>query len=176
MYNLSDLIPSKVARTVKDIDFKALATNGPINVLIDLDGTLAATLSEEYEQQMIDHLLAARKSGFIANICVFSNTGLPFFVPRVRRIAKRLNAEYVACYWPYTMKPSRAAFQKALDKVGGTIYNTVMIGDQLYKDILGANLIGMRSILVKTILPIPSWKRKTHERDEMLYEKLGIKF
>lgn len=176
MFNLDKLIPSLVARSILDIDFSMLAGLGRTKVLADLDGTLAAVLSEKYDQRVIDHLLAAQASGFITDICIFSNTGLACYVPRVRRIAARLNAKHMACYWPFPMKPSEKAFRSAMATIGGNADNTVMIGDQLRKDILGANRIGMMSILVETVPPIPFWKMRTHKKDALLCQKIGIKF
>ncbi len=176
MFNLDELIPSLVARSILDIDFSMLAGLGRTKVLTDLDGTLAAVLSEKYDQRVIDHLLSAKANGFITDMCVFSNTGLACYVPRVRRIAARLNAKHMACYWPLPMKPKEKAFRSAMATIDGNADDTVMIGDQLRKDILGANRIGIMSILVETVPPIPFWKRRTHKKDTILCQQLGIKF
>ena len=74
------------------------------------------------------------------------------------------------------MKPSEKAFRSAMATIGGDNDNTVMIGDQLRKDILGANHIGMMSVLVETVPPIPFWKRRTHDKDAIICQQLGIKF
>ncbi|MGL4524474.1 MAG: HAD family hydrolase [Spirochaetia bacterium] len=42
-------------------------------------------------------------------------------------------------------KPSRRIFEYALAKLGSKAYNTVMIGDSLEKDIIGARNIGLKS-------------------------------
>jgi HAD superfamily phosphatase (TIGR01668 family) len=51
------------------------------------------------------------------------------------------------------MKPSRQGFQKALELLQTTPDRAVMIGDQLFTDIWGANRMGMRSIWVERIHP-----------------------
>jgi phospholysine phosphohistidine inorganic pyrophosphate phosphatase len=47
-------------------------------------------------------------------------------------------------------KPAAAFFQSALDLVGDTAANTVMVGDDIQVDIEGAQSLGMRGILVRT--------------------------
>ena len=46
---------------------------------------------------------------------------------------------------------------------GATLDNTLMVGDQFGTDILGANRLGIPSIWVPSIEPIPLWKRITLE-------------
>jgi len=47
-------------------------------------------------------------------------------------------------------KPSREYFQQALNRLGVGKDESIVIGDDLYSDIHGANEFGIRSILVKT--------------------------
>jgi len=47
-------------------------------------------------------------------------------------------------------KPSENFFKEALDVVGGTPDDTVMIGDDLISDVGGAQAMGMRGFLVRT--------------------------
>lgn len=44
-------------------------------------------------------------------------------------------------------KPNKLIFEKALETAGASVSNSVMIGDNLEADILGATEIGMRAIL-----------------------------
>ncbi|HET8754199.1 MAG TPA: YjjG family noncanonical pyrimidine nucleotidase [Salinimicrobium sp.] len=44
-------------------------------------------------------------------------------------------------------KPNKLIFEKAMETAGAAIYNSVMIGDNLEADIMGAQEIGMRAIL-----------------------------
>lgn len=47
-------------------------------------------------------------------------------------------------------KPSEAFFREALDVVGGSIEDTIMIGDDIVSDVGGAQKLGMRGFLVRT--------------------------
>ena len=46
------------------------------------------------------------------------------------------------------MKPHRSIFEAALQRIGSTPQNAVMVGDSLLHDIEGARSIGMRGVLV----------------------------
>lgn len=47
-------------------------------------------------------------------------------------------------------KPTEAFFKDALDIVGGTAKDTIMIGDDVVSDVGGAQALGMRAFLVRT--------------------------
>ena len=54
---------------------------------------------------------------------------------------------YKAC------KPNPANYKKAMDELGTDTGNTIFVGDQIFTDVYGANLAGIRTILVKPIHP-----------------------
>lgn len=174
--NLDILRPSMVRKSVADIDFKELHSYGLTRVIIDLDGTLAPNLSYDFDEAAVYHLLEARTNGWIVDICLLSNCAFPFLEPRVKTIAQSLNMKHHACYWPNPMKPDAAPFMIAMNLINGTAQNTVVIGDQLEKDILGGNMLDLTTILVQTVGETPLWKKAQHRSQEKLLAKLGIKF
>ena len=50
-------------------------------------------------------------------------------------------------------KPKPANYRKAMEQMGTDEKNTLFVGDQIFTDIYGANLAGIRTILVKPIHP-----------------------
>ena len=50
-------------------------------------------------------------------------------------------------------KPKPFNYKKAMEQMGTDTTNTIFVGDQIFTDIYGANLAGIRSILVKPIHP-----------------------
>ena len=129
--NLDMLRPSMIRRSVADIDFRELHEYGLTRIVFDLDGVLAANMSNKYDENVIYHILEAQANLWIEDACVLSNCGVWFLEKRVERFANLLNAKYHACKWPSPMKPDIAAFMTALDKIGGTDKIAVFIGDQL---------------------------------------------
>ncbi len=174
--NLDILRPAMIRRSVADIDFRELHSYGLTKILFDLDGTLEPNMSDKYDEKVIYHILEAKTNLWIEDICIISNCAFKFLAPRVEKMAKLLNAECQACYWPNPMKPDKAAFMAALDKIGGTDKNAVIVGDQIKKDILGGNSLDIHTILVETIGPIPIWKRWQHTKQLELMKEMKIIF
>ena len=54
-------------------------------------------------------------------------------------------------------KPKPSNYIHAMERMGTNTDNTIFVGDQIFTDILGANLAGIRSVMVKPILP---WKEE----------------
>ena len=52
---------------------------------------------------------------------------------------------------PVGGKPFPRAFRSALSALGASVKNTLVIGDQIFTDILGGNRIGLYTILVDPI-------------------------
>ena len=53
-------------------------------------------------------------------------------------------------------KPWRRNLLRAMADMGVSPEQTVLMGDQIFTDILGANLCGMRSVLLDPLSPDPS--------------------
>ena len=65
--------------------------------------------------------------------------------PRVKMFndAVRVNYIYKAG------KPKPAGYRRAMEVLGTDTSNTIFVGDQIFTDVCGANLAGIRTILVK---------------------------
>ena len=50
-------------------------------------------------------------------------------------------------------KPKPSGYRRAMERMGTDTSNTIFIGDQIFTDIVGANLTKIRTILVKPIHP-----------------------
>ena len=50
-------------------------------------------------------------------------------------------------------KPKPSGYRKAMGILGTDTTNTLFVGDQIFTDVCGANLAGIRTILVKPIHP-----------------------
>lgn len=128
--------------------------------IIDLDGTIAPTLSPNVCPDSIQNLLGAKANNWLLDACLLSNCWLYLMSKRVETIARATGLKHHACWWPRPTKPHTRAFEEALSRMSGsTTSNTVVIGDQFGTDMLGANRLGIRSIWVPPMHPIPFWKR-----------------
>lgn len=66
----------------------------------------------------------------------------------MHELARELDLPIVA----KALKPLPFGFRRALGVVGGTPEDTVMVGDQLFTDIVGAHLVGMKGYLVRPLV------------------------
>ena len=66
---------------------------------------------------------------------------------RVPNYCKKLGIDFVR----HAGKPSAKGFAEALEKTGRRAEETLMVGDQIFTDVLGANRAGIRVVLVEPI-------------------------
>ena len=82
---------------------------------------------------------------------------------RIQRFNKHIGAPYIA----EAGKPDPAAYRRGAKMLGLPVEQVVCIGDQVFRDIRGANRCGMASILVDFIrLP-----QETHYGKKRVLEK-----
>lgn len=137
------LAPDLMVNAVPDLTPQKLTSHGIKAVMVDLDDTLVASNTSNLTEAF-SHWINGLK---LANIpIVILSNGSP---ERVRYWSRQLDVQGFALVG----KPLSFAFRRGLKYLGSTAQETAMIGDQLFTDILGANLAGMRSILVTPLSP-----------------------
>ena len=137
------LVPHQVAGTIYDINLEKLRAEGVTGIICDLDNTLVGARVPAATPELAAWLERVRAMGF--KVIIVSNNRRA----RVSRFAEPHGIPYI---WS-ARKPVRASFRKALALLGLPPEKTVVIGDQLLTDVLGANRTGLRVILVKPIAP-----------------------
>lgn len=139
--SLGLLVPHIVLGHVSELDPQLLIEMGKQFALIDLDNTLLAWGSEELEQEIVEWVSGALKAGL--KICLLSNTRSY----RVAYYALQLGVPYVGV----ALKPSREAARGAMRLLKARAEETVIIGDQIFTDILLGKRLGLYTILVKPL-------------------------
>ena len=152
------LMPTISIDSVTDIDIKMLKSMNIKSILLDVDNTLASHGSQEPYEGVIEWSYKIREQNI--KIVIISNN----FKNRVAPFAKKFNLPFVSL----ALKPSPWGFWKAKRLINCNPENTVVVGDQVFTDILGANLAHMKSILLtpkseKETLGI-SMRRKLEKR------------
>jgi len=137
---MSLLKPYKYVKKVSDISLNMLVLWDVKAILLDTDNTLAPRDSEFFSSETREWIDKAKK---IFGMCIVSN-GRP---GRVRRASQIFDIPYV--YPPF--KPFPGTFRKAASLLGVKTADCVMIGDQVFTDVLGGNLAGMKTILVDPV-------------------------
>lgn len=135
------LFPREFVKNAGEIDLEKLWSEGKRGIICDIDNTLCRDEQFEVEPFAEEFIRKAKEKGF--KICLMSNNGKA----RVEPVANYLNCEFH--YKAH--KPKREAYDTCLEKIGVSAENAIMIGDQLFTDILGANRVGLYSVLVEKI-------------------------
>ncbi len=128
---------------ITDVTAADLRVLGVTGVLLDVDNTLTAHGSQEVSESVQMWLKDRSQEGFL--LAVVSNNK----EERVRPFAEKIGVSFVA----KAKKPLSSGFQRAAEKWQLSAKECVVIGDQIFTDIVGANLCGMPSVLLTPIEP-----------------------
>mgnify|MGYP002511266875 CR=1 FL=1 len=120
---------------------------GRTHVLLDIDNTILTRDTHEVPRDAGMWLGRAREAG--VRFCLLSNN----WHHGVYQLAGRLDLPIVA----KAVKPLPPAFLAAMRKVGGTRGDTVVIGDQLVTDVLGAHFVGLPAYMLQPLVEADLW-------------------
>ncbi|MBK5210782.1 MAG: YqeG family HAD IIIA-type phosphatase [Coriobacteriia bacterium] len=127
--------------SVLAIDLEELKKRGIVHLLLDLDNTLLPRDSDEIPPEIKKWALSLKDAGFKA--CILSNN----WHNRITEVAGDLGLELVS----KAVKPLPPAYFFGMRKMNSRSKNTVMIGDQVFTDILGASCLGITTVLVSPL-------------------------
>ena len=136
------LIPRGVYPSVTDISPKALAEKGIKLVLADLDNTLVPYRVTRPPEPVVAWKRELEARGI--RLFLLSNSRKP---GRAQRFAEQLGIPYQG----HSGKPKKAGYLRAMERMGARPEETVMVGDQIFTDTLGANNAGVTPLLVRPI-------------------------
>lgn len=130
--------PDYYYRSVQDIDLGALKERGVTTLLVDLDNTLLPRNSEGVTDDARAWVASVLTCGM--QLCIVSNN----WHARVEAIAAQMGVPIVA----RAVKPLPKAFRTALVTMDARREETAVVGDQMFTDVLGGNLLGLATVLV----------------------------
>ncbi len=150
--------PDLIAKDIYDVDFAKLKKQGINALLLDIDDTLIPRGVNDISPQVFEWIVARKEEGF--KLCLTSNSYHPL---RVKYFGDTLGIPAISLGF----KPFPFAFRNSLKALNAKPENTAMIGDQLFMDILGANLLNIYTIHVKYVTPegffLRRWMRIAEE-------------
>jgi hypothetical protein len=127
---------------LSSVSLDDLAARGMRGIIVDLDNTLVGYGQEAMAPVDAAWIASARARGFA--VCLVSNN----FTGRVERIGRELGVPVV----PSALKPLPRGFLRALRVLATPKHATVVVGDQLFTDVLGAKLVGLHAILTEPLV------------------------
>ena len=135
--------PDYIVNSVTDIDFNYLAKHGVKAALIDLDGTVVNRGTYEVSAKLSQSLSSLPFKLYIATNRPKSRD--------LKDLRDQLHAAGVIHPIGLMGKPFPRYYAQAAADHGLRPQEVVMIGDRYLQDIYGANLAGMRTVLVRKI-------------------------
>lgn len=109
--------------------------------MLDVDNTLLPWRTEQIPQETLDWITEAKVRGF--KLVILSNTRKK---ARLARLSEALGIPFVTARF----KPSRQMYRRALEEHDMPPEQAVMIGDQIFTDVFGANRAGIDAIWVQS--------------------------
>ena len=134
-------LPRFIFPKITDIAPEFLAERGIRLLLMDFDNTMLPYTTDVPEQELLDWLGKLCESGI--KLCIVSNS----HKSRVPQFSERYG---VPCQ-THAAKPSPKGIRLAMQRFGADKTQTALVGDQIFTDVLGANLAGVTAIAVRSI-------------------------
>ncbi len=158
--------PTAAKRRAGEVDGELLRRLKASAVLLDVDNTIATYTSHEPVKGAQEWTRSLREAGY--KVVIVSNN----YKKRVSAFAARFGLPYIS----FAMKPLPFGYLRAAKMLGLRCRDCVIIGDQIFTDVIGANLCGMKSVLLEPIEPEEGWTfrvRRYFERS--LREKFKLR-
>ena len=133
--------PTFAMKNVLEITPEMLNEMGIKALILDLDNTLTTHNNPRPADGVAEWLNSMKAAGI--KLLIVSNN----HAPRVTPFAEMLGLDFV----PEGAKPLPKGYNIAVKKFGMPKSTVCAIGDQIFTDILGANLAGIKSIFVYPI-------------------------
>lgn len=131
------LVPKMYQKSIYDINYNNLQQKGIKCLLFDLDNTCIGYYDNKPTKELKDLFNNLTKMGF--KVVLFSNSPS-------KRLANFSTLKIVL--HPSSRKPFKKSFNNLLKKYHYTKKDVLIIGDQLFTDILGGNRVGINTCLV----------------------------
>jgi hypothetical protein len=142
--------PKLYSPAINRIDPRELRVRGVRGAIVDLDNTLVGFRALEPLEEDARWVRRAADAG--VQVVVLTNNGTPW----ASEVAKNLG---VPCI-PRARKPLPGGFRRALKVLELEPHEVVVIGDQLFTDVLGAKLAGLDVILVDPLVRHDPWNTR----------------
>lgn len=126
VYHVTDITPEFIRGLEAD------------SILLDVDNTLAPPESQTPFEGVVEWTQRMQEAGI--KIIIMSNN----FKKRVEPFAAKFGLPYLSL----ALKPFPAAYRRAIHRLGIPRSSAVVVGDQIFTDIIGANLAHVKSILL----------------------------
>lgn len=135
--------PTAMKQRVVELTPEFLSGLGVQAVLLDVDNTIATYTSHQPIPGAVEWAKRMVEAGF--RVIIVSNN----YKKRVGPFAARFGLDFIS----FAVKPLPFGYLKAAKRLKMRPRQCVIIGDQIFTDVIGANLCGMKSVLLTPLEP-----------------------
>ncbi len=135
------LKPDYIVKDIYCLTDEFLKSNNTKGIIFDIDNTLVGFTVAKPDDKVKEFISSLKQKGI--KIAIASNNNRC----RVSAFCEDLDVEYVsrAC------KPLPFSLLYIAKKMGLRCKNIMLVGDQIFTDVFGANILGMKSVMVDII-------------------------
>ena len=145
-------LPTMMTDRLTDLSPEFLKEKNIRLLMLDFDNTIVPYTTSHPTKEMSDWLHEMVASDI--QLCVVSNS-------KKQRVKLFCKAWDIPCI-THAQKPFSKGIRQCLEKFQVFPEDAALVGDQIYTDTLGANSVGVRSILVKAIDNHNIWLKLRH--------------
>ncbi|MBR4073359.1 MAG: YqeG family HAD IIIA-type phosphatase [Clostridia bacterium] len=150
---------------VTDITVGMLKKRNIKALILDVDNTLSTHHGQVLTDGLTEWLQCMRDNGIAMTVLSNSNS------KRLTPFAEKIGLDFISL----GLKPLPFGYLRALKRLGTKKSETAIVGDQIFTDTLGGNLVGLNTILLTPIKPETSLRFRTKRKVEaFLIKKLNI--
>ena len=147
-------LPDRAYRRFEQIEWDEVLTEKRRFICLDLDNTLVTQRGMDISQTVREKVRELQASPKVADICLISNVIVPGKrVRRLKGMAAELGIRHVVPGFFFNRKPLATPFLEALSLLNAQAKECVMVGDQIFSDILGGNKLGFFTIWLEPMSP-----------------------
>ena len=147
------LLPKRMTKALTDVTPELLRSRNICLLMLDFDNTIVPYTTDVPTQAM-EHWLKNMNAQEDIQVCIVSNS----HNDRVPAFCEKYGLDCIT----HAKKPFSRGIRQCLEKYGIPAGQAALVGDQIYTDTLGANCMGVTSILVKAIDNHTFWLKARH--------------
>ena len=147
---------------ITDIEKRHLDMLGVNCLLIDIDNTVSTDHGTELVKGLLEWIDKMRGEG--VKLYILSNAR----GSRVMPFAEKIGLDYIGL----AMKPLPFGYWRGVRRSGGKLRSTAIVGDQIFTDILGGRLSGVKTVLLTPVLLEPQLSFRIRRRLEKAVFKI----
>ncbi len=157
--------PNIKLERITDISLGLLKKYNITSLILDVDNTLSTHHGQVLTAGLEDWLKTMNENGI--KMTVLSNSTSK----RLEPFAKKIGLEYISL----GLKPLPFGYLRALKRLNSKRRETAIVGDQIFTDVLGGNLVGLKTVLLTPIKLETSLRfRMKRKVEAFLIKKLNI--